>query len=147
MSIEVYCTSWEGHHHEISHIRRNVFIEEQGVSEHDEWDGVDALPSTIHVLAYKTEGDLRTPIGTARYLESGQIGRMCVLKAYRNQGIGGQLLSALLDHCEQYRETSVPIFLNAQLTAIGFYKKFGFITQGDVFDDAGIDHKKMVLNP
>jgi len=32
------------------------------------------------------------------------------------------------------------------LHALGFYEKLGFVAQGPVFDDAGIDHREMVLS-
>jgi predicted GNAT family N-acyltransferase len=35
------------------------------------------------------------------------------------------------------------VFLNSQIDAINFYKKFGFVEEGGVFDDAGIPHLKM----
>ena len=35
--------------------------------------------------------------------------------------------------------------LGAQLDALGFYERLGFTAYGDVFDDAGIDHRMMEL--
>ncbi len=57
-------------------LRRTVFIEEQGVSEADEVDGLD--DSATHLLAF-VDG---APAGTARLLQAGdtgKIGRVCVL--------------------------------------------------------------------
>ncbi|MEC9311775.1 MAG: GNAT family N-acetyltransferase, partial [Pseudomonadota bacterium] len=36
--------------------------------------------------------------------------------------------------------------LGAQLHARGFYEKLGFAATGPVYDDAGIDHRDMVLD-
>ena len=35
--------------------------------------------------------------------------------------------------------------LGAQVSALGFYEKLGFEAEGDVFLDAGIEHRNMVL--
>lgn len=122
-------------------LRRIVFIEEQGVSEDEEMDDLDG--SSIHFLA--TEKDL--PIGTARLQIKGdtaKIGRVCVLQAHRGTGLGAALIRAALAHAKD--EPSV-IFakLGAQIHALGFYEKLGFKAQGPVYDDAGIDHRDMVL--
>ena len=37
------------------------------------------------------------------------------------------------------------IYLHAQLDAMPLYQKFNFITEGDQFEEAGIQHFKMVL--
>ena len=35
--------------------------------------------------------------------------------------------------------------LGAQVSALGFYEKLGFKAEGDIFLDAGIEHRNMVL--
>jgi predicted GNAT family N-acyltransferase len=35
------------------------------------------------------------------------------------------------------------LILDAQLHAIPFYERFGFVAHGEVFLDAGIEHRKM----
>ena len=37
------------------------------------------------------------------------------------------------------------VTLGAQVTALGFYERLGFVAQGPVFEDAGIDHREMIL--
>lgn len=122
-------------------IRKRVFIEEQGVPEDLELDQFDLLAH--HALAYREQ----ECIGTARLIilpdHQGQIGRMAVLPAYRRQGFGGQLLRALL---EDGRSQGITQFeLHAQLSAIPFYESLGFIAQGDIYDEAGIPHRDMIL--
>jgi len=119
-------------------IRRKVFIEEQDVPEDLEWDGLDA--DAVQLLATDSEDK---PVATARMLSNGHIGRMAVLPAWRGQGIGYALLTTLLAIA---RKRQIPgVYLNAQLSAIGFYAKAGFRTEGDTFQDAGIPHKRMFL--
>ena len=122
-------------------LRRVVFIEEQGVSEADEVDDLD--DQAIHLLAVQDGA----AIGSARLLlqgEVGKIGRVCVLRAGRGQGIGAALIRAAV---ARFRATEgiVKAKLGAQVHAIGFYEGLGFHAVGPVYDDAGIDHRDMVL--
>ncbi|MBU3736718.1 MAG: GNAT family N-acetyltransferase [Methylobacterium sp.] len=128
---------WETDAARLATIRRKVFIEEQGVSEALEWDGLDA--DAVHVLALA--GD--TPVGCGRLLASGKIGRMAVLPAWREKGIGSALLDRLLDLCRA--QGLVRVSLAAQVTAIPFYQRAGFAVCSPEFDDAGIPHRKMQL--
>ena len=118
-------------------IRRIVFIEEQGVSVEEEVDGKDG--EAIHLLAVDAEG---APIGTARMLANGHIGRMAVLPKWRGRGVGSAMLKRLLATARR-RQLPTP-FLNAQVSAVNFYRRLGFETQGEEFMDAGIRHRRMV---
>ncbi len=122
-------------------LRRIVFIHEQGVSEADELDDKDA--EAIHLLA-SVDG---IPIGSARLVvtgTTGKIGRVCVLRAARGQGIGKALIEvAVAQFCAMPGVTRV--MLGSQTHAIGFYEKLGFVVTGDQYDDAGIPHRDMVL--
>ena len=80
------------------------------------------------------------PVGTGRLLISGQIGRMAVLPAWRNRGVGHALMEALL---AEAASRALPPFLNAQQTAVGFYSDFGFSPVGAEFTEAGIIHRRM----
>ena len=121
------------------HLRRVVFIEEQGVSEADEVDGLDG--EAIHLLAF--DGD--EPVGTARLLVKGavgKIGRVCVLPVARGTGLGAALIRAALD--ELRRQPGVTVaYLGSQSHATGFYEKLGFVVEGEEFMDAGIPHRHM----
>jgi predicted GNAT family N-acyltransferase len=37
------------------------------------------------------------------------------------------------------------LILHSQVTAIPFYEKHGFEAQGDIYDEAGIPHRNMIL--
>jgi predicted GNAT family N-acyltransferase len=120
-------------------IRRRVFIEEQRVPEEIELDADDAL--AFHVLA-TVSGDA---IGCGRMLDHGdsevKIGRMAVLPQFRGTGIGRDILRFLMDRARARGLRKA--VLHAQLSAEGFYLKEGFTPIGDVFDEAGIAHRKM----
>ena len=122
-------------------IRQKVFIEEQGVPEGMEVDEFD--PLATHALAFRKSHC----IGTGRLVplegKCGQIGRMAVLPHYRNTGVGRALLERLT---EQARSLGIQsLVLHSQVIAIPFYEKHGFQVQGDVYDEAGIPHRNMIL--
>ena len=100
-----------------------------------EWDEHD--DSSTHFLATLDN----KVIATARLKTDGQIGRMAVLAEYRNKGIGSKLLQFVLQTARQQKLKK--IYLHAQLSAIAFYKKHGFIACGHVFYEAGIAHREM----
>ena len=82
-----------------------------------------------------------TAVGTGRLLPDGRIGRMAVLKGWRGSGAGSAVLAELLRMAQAAGFRSV--VLNAQTHAIGFYARFGFQPEGDVFLEAGIPHRAM----
>jgi predicted GNAT family N-acyltransferase len=118
-------------------VRETVFIQEQQVPLDLEWDDMDA--SAQHVLA--EAGGM--PIGTGRLLPDGRIGRMAVLPAWRNRGVGSALLDELLAMAEERALREV--VLHAQTHARGFYERHGFQPRGREFLEAGIPHIEMVL--
>lgn len=135
----VRVVSWREAAAELSAVRRAVFIEEQHVPEDLEWDGEDE--AAIHVLACD---DRRTPIGTGRLLLHdglGHIGRMAVVKPWRQKSVGSEILLALLDAARTH--DCVSLLLNAQTYAVPFYERFGFAREDGEFMDAGIPHQRM----
>lgn len=117
-------------------IRFAVFVEEQKVPADIEVDEFDAV--SLHALALDATG---APVGTGRLLPDGHIGRMAVLSRARGCGVGAALLQALLDAARARGDRTV--MLNAQTHALPFYARFGFIAEGEEFDDAGIAHRAM----
>jgi len=120
-------------------VRERVFIEEQRVPRELEWDEWDERGE--HALACDSTG---RPIGTARLLPDGRVGRMAVLKEWRRKGVGAALLVAML---ERARARSMAcVVLHAQTHAAGFYRRFGFSERGGEFVEAGIPHVEMALD-
>jgi ElaA protein len=122
-------------------LRRRVFIEEQGVSEADEVDDRDG--EAIHLLATVAG----CPVGSARLLiegDTGKIGRVCVLAEARGKGIGAALIRAAVADLAAMPGVS-RAKLGAQVHALGFYERLGFVAVGPVYLDAGIEHRDMVL--
>jgi predicted GNAT family N-acyltransferase len=136
-NISVIEAGWQDYRDIIRLIRTQVFIIEQQVPEALEWDGLDE--EAMHVVARNRHGIFT---GTARLLSTGQIGRMAVLKEHRHQGAGAAMLFRLIRIAAG--KNIQPLFLNAQLHAVRFYEKYGFIADGGIFDDAGIPHHRMI---
>jgi predicted GNAT family N-acyltransferase len=70
-----------------------------------------------------------------------KIGRMAVLHDRRGEGIGRSILVFLMEAAK--RRGFKRAILHAQLTAEGFYLKNGYIPDGEVFEEAGIAHRRM----
>lgn len=119
-------------------LRETVFIQEQGVPEQRERDGLDG--DCWHVLARAGNGE---PIGCGRLAPQRKIGRLAVLAEWRRHGVGTALLGELTARARTQGWADVT--LDAQVSALGFYERAGFQAYGDVFDDAGLPHRKMRL--
>ncbi len=122
-------------------LRRTVFIEEQGVSEADEFDDRD--DDAIHLLATLDAG----PAGTARLLIEGDtamIGRVCVLAAARGTGLGAALIRAAVAEARAIPGIAC-VKLGAQTHALAFYERLGFAAFGPEYIDAGIPHRDMAM--
>lgn len=121
-------------------VRTEVFVQEQGIAPEDEWDEADA--TAVHAVLHNRYG---VPMGTARLLQPqpgvAQIGRMAVSRLMRGSGLGHQLLELLVQVARERGDREVR--LHAQRSAEGFYKRQGFVTHGEPFDEVGIAHVAM----
>lgn len=133
--VTVDIVDWSLYREQLLAIRFEVFVHEQGVPPDEERDDQDHL--CVHALARLGE----QPVGTGRLLLTGKIGRMAVLARHRHHGIGGLLLHKLM--AQAHLQGFETVYLDAQVNAIDFYQRHGFIANGPVFKDAGIDHRRM----
>ena len=135
--IEIQIVDWHDQRDTLKAIRKSVFIDEQHVPEELEWDGRDT-ECTQFLLTVDS-----APVATARLTPEGQIGRMAVLKNFRGKGFGSRLLATVIEQAKHAGHKQV--FLHAQVSVIEFYQRHGFTACGDVFIDAGIEHRSMKL--
>ena len=138
MPVTVRSGAWETFRDAVSDVRQAVFVEEQGISPEDEFDDTD--PVCTHFAAFDGTG---CPVGCARLLPDGHIGRVAVLKPQRGRGIGRQILATVLAYARAHDFSAVT--LNAQTQARGFYETLGFAAHGDTFPECGIPHVTMTL--
>lgn len=123
-------------------IRKEVFVEEQGVPLEDEFDEFDTLNRiSEHILVYYNG----QPVGTGRirWIDGlGKLERICILVPYRKFGLGKIIIGALEEIAEEKSVSQVK--LHAQTHAEGFYKKLGYQTSSNVFIEDGIPHILMM---
>ncbi|HEX4879061.1 MAG TPA: GNAT family N-acetyltransferase [Limnobacter sp.] len=136
--LKITCTDWHTNGEWARSIRRSVFVHEQGIPEHEEWDDEDA--TAIHAVAWLED----EVVGTARLLTHGKIGRMAVLQHHRGKGIGAAMLAALLN--EALKKGFKQVRLSAQQHAIPFYLRHGFKADADPHTEVGIPHQWMSKN-
>jgi predicted GNAT family N-acyltransferase len=126
---------------EVFAIRKEVFVEEQGVPEIEEYDGYE--PISIHYLAC-VDG---VPAGCARWrvtpYHQVKLERFAVRKPWRDKGIGKAVLFKMLEEIP----SNMPVILHAQEAAMGFYQKAGFVAEGERFFECDIPHFRMVYKP
>ena len=120
-------------------IRRQVFIDEQGIDPHDELDGTDE--DKMHYVGYVDD----QPVTTARIdMLAGnrvKIQRVATVASARHRGYAGTLIKQII--ADARRSEVARIELDAQLTALAFYQELGFVAIGEPFEEAGIQHKTM----
>lgn len=136
---------WADAREDLCRIRTAVFMLEQKVAAADEWDGLDE--QAVHFLVHTGS---EQPIATARILREVDtknlrfhIGRVAVLRDFRNHGIGHRLMEEIIAWCHA-QDTEAKIYLHAQTSRRNFYKSLGFCPQGNEFMDAGIPHVYMI---
>ncbi|MEN9543171.1 MAG: hypothetical protein RLZZ598_4 [Pseudomonadota bacterium] len=139
--VEVRTGSWGELGRDARAIRTEVFVEEQAIPAEMEWDAADA--GCLHAVAYNRIG---MPLATGRLLEHvpgvAKIGRMAVRQPLRGGGAGRAVLDALMQAARTSGDREA--VLHAQLSAVGFYARAGFIERGPRFEEAGIPHVEMV---
>lgn len=123
-------------------IRKEVFVEEQGVPLEEEFDEFDKLNELCeHILVYYNE----QPVGTGRLRVVdgyGKLERICILEPYRKFGLGKIIINTLEGVAKERGISRVK--LHGQTQAEGFYEKLGYQASSDVFMEAGIPHILMV---
>lgn len=124
-------------------IRREVFMEEQGVSEAEEIDEEDVVGVGYHLYLRDDEGK---PVAAARFkrydANTAKIQRVAVRKPYRKLGYGKAVMEAIEAYAAEYGFNMA--VLDAQCHAEAFYKKLGYVTVSEEpFLDAGILHVRM----
>jgi len=114
-------------------IRRTVFVDEQGVDQNLEYDNEEQSNHYLLVLTGK-------PIATARWRETEKgikLERFAVLPEFRNRGFGEIILDAVL---KDVKHLGKLIYLHSQARAVPFYERNGFVKEGEMFVEAGIEH-------
>jgi len=138
--VEVRLGSWAELGPQARALRTEVFVDEQKIPATLEWDAADE--DAVHAVVFNRLG---MALATGRLLSHApgvaRIGRMASVQALRGGGVGRSVLDALMNAAAQRSDHTV--LLHAQVSAVGFYRRAGFVEHGPEFDDAGIAHVEM----
>ncbi len=135
-NIEVY---------KILRLRLEVFVVEQEIAYQDA-DNKDTY--CYHQMFF--EG--KELIAYARLLPAGlsfdtiSIGRVVTSKTIRRKGIGRKLMTEAINNCYLFYGKS-PITISAQVYSKEFYQSLGFTATGEIYEEDGIEHIKMIKYP
>jgi predicted GNAT family N-acyltransferase/SAM-dependent methyltransferase len=122
-------------------LRKEVFVDEQGVPLAEELDGFD--DRSEHLLA-RLDGEL---VGCLRWRRLGtdgtvKIERVAVRRTARGRGVARTMLAWCLARLDG--RGLGPCVLHAQRHALELYTRFGFRPEGEPFVEAGIPHRRLV---
>lgn len=130
-------------------IRQRVFVEEQACPPEEEWDAWDepaARGVTCHHLL-GTEDGAAVAVARWRPVDLGgeraaKLERFAVLPEARGRGLGRAMIAAAIREAESAGFAMLVLHAQAHLEAL--YASFGFARVGELFEEAGIPHVKMV---
>ena len=122
--------------------RTTVFAGEQGIKYPDA-DGVDKYAT--HIFATAEDGSVVANLRI--YFKDDEkdvahVGRCLVVKEFRGQGIGKELMSKAVNYAKDVMH-AFEIYIEAQKQAEGFYKACGFKTVSDEYMIVEIPHVEM----
>ena len=117
-------------------IRQKVFVEEQGFEY--EFDSIDDVAT--HFVLFSDE---ETPIATCRVFWNEEkssyiLGRLAVIKEYREKGLGRALVEAVEKYVKEMGGNLLQ--LHAQCRITSFYEHLGFVPFGDIEDEEDCPH-------
>jgi len=119
-------------------IRKTVFVDEQKCPIEVERDTHDQ--TATHLVVYANN----QPVGCGRIVDMGdyiKLGRIAVLKSERGKHYGDMIVRLLL--FKSFNMGAAQVRIGAQLHVVDFYKKFGFETHGDIYEEGGLKHRSM----
>ncbi len=121
-------------------IRKTVFVVEQGVPAEMELD--EHEDESTHFLLTVNHVDAAT--GRLRIKNDYiKFERIATRQEYRGQGWGQKLLEFMQAYAEKHFPNHTPA-MHAQTSAISFYTKLGWLPQGGIFEEAGIEHRLLI---
>ena len=124
-------------------LRQEVFVVEQACI-YPDIDDIDKRAH--HLFARDADGHLSAylrlipPMG---HYNGPAIGRVVTAVHARGRGLGRELMGRGIRAAEHHFPAQ-PIHLSAQTYLRRFYTDLGFVTQGDAYDEDGIEHVHMV---
>jgi len=122
-------------------IRYKVFVGEYKRPIIKEFDMLDIIAEHYLLLVNKRK------VGTVRVVYRNYmaiIGRVSVLAQYRNKGYATQLINQIITHIKNSNKANLISLFTIDHNSINFYKRFGFVENGEVFFD-NVPYINMIL--
>jgi len=126
-------------HDDAKYIRDIVFVQEQGFV--DEYDDKDEV--STHLVMY----DCEKPVATCRFFLENEdekqyvLGRFAVVKEARKFGFGRKMMEAA-EECIKEKGGKI-VRIGAQMQAVGFYEKMGYVGEGGKYYEQDCPHMHM----
>jgi predicted GNAT family N-acyltransferase len=127
----------------VYHIRDEVFCKEIGMMEQDEKDGMDI--TSVHVLIFSCDNTMK-PVATGRISFDGDtylIDKVCVIKEERNKYYGDFVVRMLVN--KAFLSGASEVLVETYIQNIEFYKKIGFIVNGNVYKKFNEEYIKLII--
>lgn len=127
-------------------LRRMVFVEEQQLFKHDDWDANDK--TAIYLNAWSKKKN--TLVGTVRCYPDPQDhstwwgGRLAVHPDFRIRGIGVYLIRAAVETVKV--QLAKRFMANVMVENVNLFRKMGWITIGEPFESYGHPHQLMEVD-
>jgi ElaA protein len=128
--------------YELLRLRSEVFVVEQNCVFLD----MDDKDQKCYHLLLHADSEM---VGYCRLVPAGlsykevAIGRVVSSPSVRGKGLGRKVMELAIESCEKLFGPG-DIRLGAQTYALGFYSSLGFVSEGEVYDEDGIEHIEMV---
>lgn len=133
-------------------IRHKVFVEEQGIPEEIEFDGIDK--QSIHVVVYEEDPEWnnrrinanKVPVATGRITFDGttcEIGHIAVLGNYRGMKYGDFTVRMLLN--KAFTSGISTVAVNTPILTEIFFGKIGFKSSGEYVCILGNKYCNMLI--
>lgn len=141
--LNINLVSWgSNEYNEAVRLRERVLRTPLGLTISDQ--DLQLEKEDTHFGVYKQGRLIATAILKAENSKICKMKQVVVCPSMQGAGIGGQLLTFL----EQHAQSSgfKRIYCHARVSAVEFYRRHQYETEGDVFEEVTIPHLKMIKN-
>lgn len=103
---------------------------------------LDDEHAQLHFGAFEADQLIATLVVRRQSAEIAQLRQMAVRPENQRQGVGTQLLQSCQSKLQE--QGFLEIHLDARVSCLPFYEKLGYSPLGNIFQEVGLDHQKMV---
>ena len=132
--------------YELLKLRVDIFVVEQ-TCPYPELDNKDRADDVYHLLGYQDKQLVACArlLGPGISYDNASFGRVAIAQSNRGSGMGQQLVSTILEYCQQIWPNQ-DIDIGAQQYLLAFYEKNGFQAISEMYLEDDIAHLDMRLS-